>query len=171
MTTIRPARPDDGCSLRDIERSAGERFRDVGLGHVADDEPDSVATLADYANAGRAWVAVDEAGEPIGYLLVDLVDGRAHIEQVSVRPDHQGAGVGRALIDQALAWARQRNLPSVTLTTFADVAWNRPLYEHLGFRVLSEAEVGPELRDLRDHETAHGLDPSTRVCMLIELTR
>src|SRR3954469_24251129 len=36
---IRPARPDDGPSLRGLERRAGERFREVGLGWVADHEP------------------------------------------------------------------------------------------------------------------------------------
>jgi hypothetical protein len=57
----------------------------------------------------------------------------------------------------------------VTLTTFSDVAWNRPLYEHLGFRAMREHEIGPELRALRDTEAAHGLDPTTRVCMRFDL--
>jgi Acetyltransferase (GNAT) family len=29
----------------------------------------------------------------------------AHVEQVSVRPEHQGLGIGRALIDQVRVWA------------------------------------------------------------------
>jgi hypothetical protein len=49
------------------------------------------------------------------------------------------------------------------------VAWNRPLYEHLGFRVLDEQELGPELRVVRDRETADGLDPDVRVCMRLDL--
>jgi len=51
------------------------------------------------------------------------------------------------------------------LTTFTDVPWNRPLYAHLGFRVLPEAAVGPGLRRIRDAETAAGLDPTERVVM------
>jgi hypothetical protein len=61
--------------------------------------------------------------------------------------------------------------PSLTLTTFSDVPWNRPLYEHLGFRVLSEEEIGPGLRTIRDRETTEGLDPSTRVVMRFDLGR
>ena len=167
--TIRPARRDDGAALREIEVLAGERFREVGLGDIADHEPDSVEALAAYALAGRSWVAVDDADRRIGYIVVDVVDGNAHIEQVSVRPDAQGAGVGRALVDQVRAWAAGSARPAVTLTTFSDVPWNRPLYEHLGFRVLGEPEIRPELRALREVEASHGLDPSARVCMCLVL--
>jgi GNAT superfamily N-acetyltransferase len=122
-----------------------------------------------YARDGQCWVAPDEAGDPLGYVIVDRVDGNAHVEQVSVRPDHQGVGVGRALIEHVVAWAADKGLPAVTLTTFADVPWNAPLYRHLGFRVLADDEIGPELRVVRETEAAHGLDPATRVCMRREV--
>jgi GNAT superfamily N-acetyltransferase len=166
---IRPASAEDGPALQQIERLAGERFRDVGLSSVADDEPLSLEQLARYATAGRSWVAADEGDTPIGYVLVDEVDGNAHIEQVSVHPRHQGAGVGRALIAAVRAWASAVGLPALTLTTFSNVPWNAPLYRHLGFRDLGEREIGPELRAVRDSETAHGLDPETRVCMRSEV--
>jgi GNAT superfamily N-acetyltransferase len=166
---IRPASVEDGATLREIERSAGERFRDVGLPAVADDEPASVEVLARYAMDGRSWVAVDEADDPIGYVLVDVVDGNAHVEQVSVRLEQQGAGVGGALIKRVRAWAAEMGLPAVTLTTFTDVPWNGPLYQHLGFRVLADDEIGPELRAVGDAEAAHGLDPQRRACMRCEV--
>ncbi|MGH9211869.1 MAG: GNAT family N-acetyltransferase [Acidimicrobiales bacterium] len=166
---IRPTRTEEGLILQEIERLAGEQFREVGLPEVADDEPVSVAALARYAEDGRSWVAADHTDVPIGYLLVDVVDGCAHIEQVSVRPDQQGAGVGRALLERVRAWAADSGLSAITLTTFADVPWNAPLYRHLGFRVLKEDELGRQLRKLRDHETAQGLDPAKRVCMRSEL--
>lgn len=162
---VRPAGPADGPALREIERRAGERFRDVGMADIAEDEPPSTDSLAAYAAAGRSWVAQDPAHGILGYVLVDVVDGNAHIEQVTVEPDQQGRGVGRALIDRAASWAGRHGLGALTLTTFSGVPWNAPLYEHLGFRVLSEDEVGPALRALRESEAAHGLDPSIRVCM------
>ena len=155
--------------LQEIERLAGERFRDAGLPAVADDEPASVEELARYAADGRSWVAEDALGQPVGYVLVDRVDGCAHIEQVSVRPDQQGTGIGRALLAHVRGWAVGRGLSAITLTTFTDIPWNAPLYRHLGFRDLTEAEIGPELRRLRDEETAHGLDPAKRVCMRAEI--
>jgi GNAT superfamily N-acetyltransferase len=166
VVRVRHSRPDDGPALQDIERTAGERFRTVDMGWVADDEPPSLDDLTVYAQAGRGWVAVDAADRPVGYVVVEVVDGNAHIEQVTVAPDHQGGGVGRALIDHVVLWARDRGSPAITLTTFTDVPWNRPLYEHLGFRVLAEHEIGDELRTVRANESVHGLDPTTRVCML-----
>jgi ribosomal protein S18 acetylase RimI-like enzyme len=163
--TIRPARPDDGDTLREVELLAGERFREVGLDAIADHEPAPLDTLARYAIGGRSWVAADDADAPVGYVLVDVVDGAAHVEQISVLPDHQGRGIGQRLLDQVQAWAVETGRRAVTLTTFSHVPWNRPLYEHLGFRVLTEAEIGPELQALCEVEAAHGLDPAVRVCM------
>jgi GNAT superfamily N-acetyltransferase len=162
---IRPSRRDDGPALQEIERLAGVRFRDVGLPHIADAEPESIDDLAEYADAGRSWVAVDDDEQPIGYVIVDEVDGNAHIEQISVRPDRQGTGVGRVLVDQVRAWAATNRRPAITLTTFSAVPWNGPLYEHLGFTALAENELGPELRAVRAHEATLGLDPALRVCM------
>ncbi len=166
---IRASRSEDLPLLREIERLANERFRDIGLAHVADDEPLSVAALSEYAASGLSWVAVDNVDRPVGYVLVDDLDGNAHLEQVSVRPEYQGVGVGRALIERVRAWAMATGKPAVTLTTFNDVAWNRPLYEHLGFRVLRENEIGPGLTAVIVAEADHGLDPTVRVCMRLDL--
>ena len=156
-------------TLRAIEVEAGERFRTVGLGDVADHPPFSIAVLTGYADAGRSWVATDGADRPVGYVLVAVVDDAAHIEQISVRPDLQGRGVGRSLIDQVRAWAEEDGRRAITLTTFSDVAWNGPLYEHLGFTTLTEPEIGPELRAIQAAEIAEGLDPARRVCMRLDL--
>jgi GNAT superfamily N-acetyltransferase len=167
--SIRPARASDAAVLQDIESSTDDQFREIGLNEVADDPPDSVEALVGYAVAGRSWVAIDENNEPIGYLLVDAVDGSAHIDQVTVRPSWQGRGVGRTLIDQAVDWARQRDLTSVTLTTFSKVPWNRPLYEHLGFRVLADNEIGPGLQEIQKREADKGFGPAGRVAMRLSV--
>src|ERR1700722_12562858 len=114
---IRGADPDDGPILREIERLSGARFREVGLDSIADAEPASVDTLTAYARAGRSWVALDANERPIGYTIADIVDGNAHLEQISVRPGHQGLGVGRALIDRVRAWAEETGRTAITLTT------------------------------------------------------
>ena len=176
---VRPSSPAEGERLRAIERAAGERFREVDLAAIAEDEPMSVDELAVYAAAGRSWVAVleDAADDDpdrsdravtasiVGYVLVDVVDRAAHVEQISVDPTAQGRGVARALLTRVEQFARDHRLTSLTLTTFRDVPWNAPLYEHLGFRVLAPVEVGPELAALVDAEASHGLDPDQRVCM------
>lgn len=124
---IRAALRDDLATLRDVERDSGERYRDYGLDGVAEDEPASVETLAGYADDRRAWVAVDGSDMPVGYILVDIVDGAGHVEQVSVTPAYQGRGIGSALIDQAKSWADSMNLAALTLTTFGHIPWSRHL--------------------------------------------
>ncbi len=162
---IRDARLDDIPALRDIERAAGQCFADIGMGKVADDEPLSEETLRGYQRSGRAWVAVDDLDRPIGYLVADILDGNAHIEQVSVLPANMRKGLGRALIEHLAAWASGHGMRSVTLTTFADVPWNGPYYRRLGFEELTEEEIGPELRDRRTEEARCGMDTWPRICM------
>jgi GNAT superfamily N-acetyltransferase len=162
--TIRAPRLKELELLRDIERAAGALFAEIGFAEVAVAEPASVEELAAYVFDGRAWVVV-EHDVPVGYAVVDIVDGLAHVEQLSVLPEHGRKGLGSALLAHVCDWAAQRRLEAVTLTTFTAVPWNAPYYEKNGFRVMDDAEIGPELRDLRAHEAEHGLDPSQRVCM------
>jgi GNAT superfamily N-acetyltransferase len=164
---IRAVRDDELPVLQDIERAAGECFRDIGMPEIADDEPFPLAVLAEYGRTGRAWVAVDQ--RPIAYLVADLVDGSLHVEQVSVHPDSARRGVGRALLDHAAGHAVAEGMPALTLTTFTEVPWNAPYYRRCGFRCLEEAELTPGLRELRDHEAALGLDRWPRVCMRRDL--
>jgi GNAT superfamily N-acetyltransferase len=165
---IRAARLEDLAEMVEIERAAGESFRSLGMDLVADDDPGSVEELAPYAQSGRAFVAVDADNRPVGYLLLDLVDGAAHIEQVSVHPDHARRGTGRALIGRAVLWAQDHGVLTLTLTTFVDVPWNGPYYERLGFRYLGTDEETPGLRAIRDDERARGLDAWPRASMCFD---
>jgi GNAT superfamily N-acetyltransferase len=164
MVGVRPARADELPVLQRIERRAGAPFGEVGMTAVADHEPPSLEHLAGYQRAGRAWVAQDD-GHPIGYLLLDVLAGAAHIEQVSVDPAYARRGVGRALIETVADWARARALDTMTLTSFEHVPWNAPYYARLGFVVLPEHEQPPELRAIRCAEAARGLDAWPRVAM------
>ncbi|MEV7036729.1 GNAT family N-acetyltransferase [Amycolatopsis sp. NPDC051061] len=163
---IRLARPGDLPALIDIEREAGDLFRALDMAAIADDDPGSVAELAVYQSAGRAWVSVDDGDRPVAYLIAEVVDGDAHVEQVSVRPSHARRGLGGALIETLAEWAASRGLPALTLTTFTAVPWNAPYYERLGFRVLADAETGDGLRAIRRAEAARGLDAWPRVAMV-----
>ena len=163
---IRLARPDDLPALVDVEREAGSLFRDVDMAAIADDDPGSVAELAVYQSAGRAWVSVDSADRPVAYLVAGIVDGCAHIEQVSVHPGHARRGLGGALIETLAEWAAARGLKALTLTTFTAVPWNAPYYERLGFRVVPDAETGDGLRSIRRAEAARGLDAWPRAALI-----
>src|SRR5207302_10561486 len=66
---IREARQEDLPGLREIERRAGELFREVGMDAVADDEPPTLSELIPYVRDGRAWVATNDREVPVSYLL------------------------------------------------------------------------------------------------------
>ncbi|ANN15469.1 acetyltransferase [Amycolatopsis orientalis] len=161
---IRLAVPEDLPVLQDIERAAGEPFRALGMAAIADDDPPSLADLAAYQSAGRAWVCDDGEG-PVAYLIAEVVDGHGHIEQVSVHPDHARKGLGRRLIDHAADWSAREGLAGLTLTTYAEVPWNAPYYSRLGFVTLGEGELTDGLRAIRAQEIARGLDAWPRVTM------
>ena len=166
---LRPARDGDLPVLREIERAAGGLFAAIGMALVADDEPPSIATLQQYARDGRAWVRTDARDVPVGYLLAEVVDGCAHLEQVSVHPGSARRGIGRELVEHLATWATARGLPAMTLTTYTDVPWNGPYYRRLGFRVLDEAHLTPGLRRIRGAEAARGLDRWPRAAMRRDL--
>ena len=144
MPIIRPALPADVLGLPAIEAAAGEAFRTVGMPEIADDPLPVVQQLKRHASDGRVWVAT-VSNEVVGYALAVVRDGSAHLEQVSVHPDHAGQRIGADLIDAVTSWARDRGDDRLTLTTFADVPWNAPYYRRLGFRALPDDALGPQL--------------------------
>jgi GNAT superfamily N-acetyltransferase len=173
---IRPARAHEVAGLPEVERDGDRRYRGYDGVPAGFDDTVAAATLEKAAEEGRLWVAAVTPGTVVdrgandagilGFALAEVVDGQAHLAQLSVRFDAQGRGVGRRLVDAVLSWAADGGLDRVTLCTFADVAWNRPLYEHLGFVVLPEERWTPGLRDLFEADGELGLDLSRRVVMV-----
>ncbi|MFC4495059.1 GNAT family N-acetyltransferase [Streptomyces ovatisporus] len=163
---IRSGREKDLRDLQHIERAAGRCFRDLGMDLVADDAPPALAVLRRFRRGGGLWVAAGVPDDrPVAYALVEPVDGNAHIEQISVHPDHARQRIGRALIEYVAERARASGVPAVTLSTFTRVPWNAPYYERLGFRTLAQQELTPGLLRIREQEALAGLDRWPRVCM------
>ena len=89
----------------------------------------------DYAAAIRdaeVWVA--EVGSRVGGYLV-LVARRDHLllENIAVRPDLQGRGIGRQLLAHAEERAHHLGLPIVRLYTHVVMVENQALYERTGY--------------------------------------
>ncbi|MGP4990230.1 GNAT family N-acetyltransferase, partial [Glutamicibacter ardleyensis] len=162
---IRAAQVDDVRLLPGIERAADTVFVGEGMASIADGETMPIHVFLQYQNQGRAWVDTDDFDQPVAYLLLDLIDDVAHIEQVSVLPTHAGLGIGRQLIGMAAEWARQQGYAALTLTTFAEVPWNAPYYARLGFDIVPTSQLSPGLRRIREHEASIGLDQWPRVAM------
>jgi len=145
---IRPAREDELPELIEIEVAADRLFPLAGYG-----ETPGPASLEELRGSPITLVAGDP---PVGYARVDLVDGRAHLESLSVRPRYMRRGIGGALVRAACEWAAEQGYSEITLCTFADVRWNAPFYRTLGFTELTE--LTPGLQALRATEHRIGLE-------------
>ncbi len=169
VVSVRRARPEDVGRLQAIQLAAGNAFRDVGMPAVADSPPLPADSLSGYRQAGRAWVAADEHDDPVGFVVADVVDECAHIEQVSVHPAHAGHRIGAMLLDHVAGWAVRHDLRALTLITFRGVPWNAPYYERLGFHELVAADVTTGLAAKKAAKAGRGGDPSALVCMVRDL--
>ncbi len=163
--TIRAPRGGELELLRDIEWASGALFLDTPFAAVAEHEPATTEQLAKYVADNRAWVVTAEDDTPVGYAIVDIVDGHAHLEQLSVKPEHGRHGLGTELLEHVCTWAAEHHYTAVSLSTFKAVRWNAPFYARHGFAPMTDDEIGPGLQQLAANEQAIGLDPNDRVFM------
>ena len=143
---IRPVRPDELALLADIEAAADTLFEPLGIGPLP-----GPGTPAEF---GRALVVLVAGEPPVGLCRIDGIRDKAHLEQLSVHPDHAGRGIGRALLRAGCDWARAHDFDELTLATYRDVPWNGPFYASEGF-----VEIGPVVDFLR----SNGLPPEEPV--------
>jgi GNAT superfamily N-acetyltransferase len=61
-------------------------------------------------------------GEIVGHLCLVPVDATTVELAVAVADEHQGRGIGRHLLEAALAWAKLHHIATVAATAFADNA-------------------------------------------------
>ena len=168
--SIRPAGLADLDDLATLEVAAGQVFCSIGMPEVAEHAPDMNA-LRNCQKLGQIWVAEVNV-EVAGYIVAIVVDGNAHIEQVSVSPAYAPQGIGRRLMGHIEAWGRDHELPATTLTTFRDVPWNGPYDQRLGYRMLKVSEIGTELAAAIEHESSlPGIDGSLRCAMIKAIDR
>ena len=74
--------------------------------------------------------------EPDGFILIRVVLDEAEILTLAVRPEARRAGLGRRLVDQAVAAARRAGAHRLFLEAAEDNAVALALYGSAGFRPL-----------------------------------
>lgn len=95
--------------------------------------------LDDPAANSYLFVAEDGSGKRAGFIRLqrttDFFTGRGncHISDLAVAPQHEGKGVGRALLAHAEGWARQHHCHLLTLAVFPGNERARALYEAEGY--------------------------------------
>jgi ribosomal protein S18 acetylase RimI-like enzyme len=84
------------------------------------------------------FVAEDESGERLGFAAVEenqhfTGEMQAYIEELAVREEAEGRGVGSALVEACEQWARQHEFTLLVLDTSSANKRARALYGRLGF--------------------------------------
>ena len=99
---------------------------------------DSPWTAADFeavlSGGSHARVAEDAGGRVAGYCVSHCVVDEAEIWTIAVRPDARGAGIGKALLEDALSDARSRGASRMFLEVRSGNAPAEALYLGSGFR-------------------------------------
>ena len=143
MIEIRPATEDDRAfilsladRLADFDRPAWRTAEEI-----ADGDRRALAGELDAPSDDNGLFVASLDRQPAGCLLMwtleDYFSGtrHAHISVIAVTRAAEGRGVGRALMDYAEQWARERGHTRLTLSVFESNRRAQQLYERAGFQV------------------------------------
>lgn len=136
---IRPAEPADAPALVALAQEVGSEpeawllttdvWRDAGAERrylkAVRRHPDAAVYVADASGRVVGRLSIGRDPHPASHHVADL--------GLMVARSHRGVGLGRALLDQAVSWARTAEVRKIELHVFP---WNAPaiaLYERYGF--------------------------------------
>jgi RimJ/RimL family protein N-acetyltransferase len=137
---VRPAQPADAAKLVALARAVGSEpggwlittsdWRSVA------DERRYLRAIRRYPHAAVYTVETDE-GELVGRLSLsrDQHSASQHVADLGlmVATGHRRRGIGRALLEQAVAWAREHGVEKLELHVFPHNEAAIALYEAFGF--------------------------------------
>jgi ribosomal protein S18 acetylase RimI-like enzyme len=145
---IRPSEDGDApglAALIDAVAAEGELIAAVP------GEPDTIeqsVRLVSMVLEGGLTLTLEVDGAPAGHVMVQRRAGghHAHVGEIAivVSNSQRGAGLGRALMEMAIAWGRAVGLTKLSLRVFPDNQRAIGLYRSLGFE--EEGLVKGEVR-------------------------
>jgi GNAT superfamily N-acetyltransferase len=116
--------------------------------------PEQVAIAGDRINAeklqvffssGRFLVLEDGQGLA-GCVYAEVRGKRGYIGLLALRPELQGRGLGRVLMERAEAYLAEAGCEACDLRTISARSDLVPMYRHLGYQVTGSAEMPAEVR-------------------------
>jgi GNAT superfamily N-acetyltransferase len=150
MATVSPGTRADVPAVIDL---IGRVFVEYGL---IFDPPVEVADLFAFASHYEpprgAFFVVREGDRIAGSIGVERVDEEtAEIHRLYLDLHLRGQGVGRALVEAALAWCREQGIGHLVL--WSDTRFDRShvLYQRLGFEQTGIREVHGDINDSQEY--------------------
>lgn len=129
-TAFRRATPADAAAIRAITRDAYARWVPL-IGR----EPLPMRVDYDAAVLEHRFDVFQRGPDILALIETALREDHVWIENIAVRPDQQGNGLGRRLLAHAEALAREARRAELRLLTNAAFASNVALYERSGYVV------------------------------------
>ena len=152
MVTYREAEPRDVAALVALVArcDALSPWLDVVPAPEQEEE-----RLAQHIGDERHWLVVaEEDGEPVGFASLRPygTDEACHLSNLFVEPERWGQGLGRGLLEQAVAELRRRCCPTGTLSTHTANERARRIYERLGWRDTGRRRLNREGEEMAEYE-------------------
>lgn len=137
-SSLRPARDDDLPVLRELARANHRITRFYADPNFPDERCDDLYGTwisRSFEGWADAVLVAELEGRPAGYVSCHALEwGWGSIGLIGVAPDAQGRGLGRALVEGAVVWSRERGLERVMVVTQARNVPALRTFEGCGFR-------------------------------------
>jgi len=156
---VRRARGDDWPAVRDLLREVDDLHATLAPDYFRSAARSDVEWLQLMGESNGAVFVAEAPGTDAGAAravavlvsrIYDTPDDpmmvrrrRLHIETVVVCCKHRRLGIGRRLMDEAMAWARGHGAVEVVLTTWVGNEAAEAFYRSLGYRELSRVLYAP----------------------------
>ena len=130
------------------------------LRHLFELADDSSTQIDSYIDLGRVLVARNARGEILGHiqLIPTASADTVELKSIAVREDHKRTGIGRRLVNRALANCREEGVQTVTVTTATADLDNVGFYQRCSFRATTiERGVFTEARGYPPQLEANGI--------------
>lgn len=166
MPLIRFASLKDIDLLAHIEVSAASRYPPARIPQPHDSLPEAMLLEA---LKNKLLFCAEANQQVVGFAACHRYKHNLHLDEISVLPEYGQQGIGTQLVNQVLETAISNGLKACTLTTFADLPWNAPFYQKLGFQIIEGKDIPRHVAAMLREEKSIGL--SQRVAMLFSTTR
>jgi N-acetylglutamate synthase-like GNAT family acetyltransferase len=150
VVEIHPFRATDRAAA--VALVLGIQRDEFGIPITVEDQPDLLDVPRHYQRGnGNFWVAV-EAGTVVGTIgLLDIGHAHGALRKMFVMPSHRGAGhgVGAALLQTLIGWAREKRMTHVFLGTTVQFQAAQRFYEKTGFTEVAAGDLPPHFPRMR----------------------
>ncbi|MBK5289087.1 MAG: GNAT family N-acetyltransferase [Acidimicrobiia bacterium] len=99
-------------------------------------DEDGMGSALGATAAVRYRVVTVDGNQPVAYAITGRASRQGYLQRIAVDPGHQGLGIGRSIVADALRWLRRHRATGALVNTQCDNAPALALYQSCGFSEL-----------------------------------